>query len=272
MAVSAPVIAYMIVMIAGTRTDLQWWIVRSGQVRAMVLGVEAAHRAHPDKTIVLAGLTSALFEDAIAHSAFYPLGLDSVYLTPGTTANIRAADESGMLQRLVLDPAVMKHAVTHDEVVVYSVIGDHLRNVTGDWERYEALGEPRRIDAGNPLLAYLLGPEWYDPESGIRWMPRRATVRIGGPATMNDRLLLEGFCPGLQLKAGPLHLLVSVEGIPLASTEIGHPDSNFRRNFDMPAALIGRPAVEVAISVDRVIHDSGGRELGLVFGTIAVQP
>jgi len=65
---------------------------------------------------------------------------------------------------------------------------------------------------------------------------------------------------------------VSVDGIPLTGTEIGRPDSSFRRLFNMPSALVGRQSVEVAISVDRVFRDSGGRELGLVFGTIAIEP
>jgi hypothetical protein len=36
--------------------------------------------------------------------------------------------------------------------------------------------------------------------------------------------------------------------------------------------LVGRPSVEVSISVDRVMHEAGGRELGLVFGTIGFEP
>ena len=270
-------IAYLVVMIVGSRTDLQWWISRSAQVRVMVLGVRAAHEAHPEKAIVLDGLTSALYEDGIAHSAFYPVGIDDVYLTPGSEARLRSpSDDSGMLNRLVLDPAVMKRAVTHEDVVVYSVVGDHLRNITGDWDGYQGYPvvsqEPRRIEVGNPLFAYWLGPEWHDLEARIRWMPRRATVRLGGPRFEKDRLVLEGFCPGLQLNAGPLHLIVSADGIPLAGTQIAFPESNFRREFYLPPALTGRPAVEVAISVDRVIHDVGGRELGLVFGTISIQP
>ena len=53
-------------------------------VRGLVLGVEAAHQAHPDKPILLDGITSALFNDAISQSAFYPLAIDDVYLTPGS--------------------------------------------------------------------------------------------------------------------------------------------------------------------------------------------
>jgi len=64
-----------------------------------------------------------------------------------------------------------------------------------------------------------------------------------------------------------LHLSVSVDGIPLVSTEIDSAEG-FRRLFTVPVSLVGQDSVEVAISVDRVLLESG-RELGLVFGTIA---
>ena len=102
-------------------------------------------------------------------------------------------------------------------------------------------------------------------------MPRRATVRLGGPVSLKDKLLLEGDCPDRQLKAGPVHLSVSVDGIPLEGAQIGEAELHFRRLFVVPSSLVGRSNVEVAISVDRVLHEQGGRELGLVFGTIAFE-
>ncbi len=274
-AVAALAVAWLLPMIEASRAGVDWWVDHSRQARALVLGVAAAHESHPGKTIVLDGVHSDLYDETIAESAFYPEGVDDVYLTPGAENRIHPSDNPGMLEKVVLDPAIMRHAVTHEEVVVYSFLGDHLRNTTGDWER-NALDDasswqPRRVEAASPLWAYLLGPEWYGLEPGIRWMPQRATVRLGGPRSAGDRLLLEGFCPEQQLKAGPLHLSVSVDGIPLKNAQIDNPETDFRRLFDMPSSLTGKPAVEVAIGVDRVIHDAGGRELGLVFGTIAIE-
>ena len=268
--------AWLQAMVAGSLADSHWWLDRSSEVRAMVLGAEAAHRAHPEQTIVLDAVTNALYDDAIADKAFYALGLDYVYLTPGSGDKIHASRDPELLSQVVLDPAVMKNAITHDEVVVYSVIGDHLRNITEPYERsaferFSSSREPHRIEVGNPLLAYLLGPEWFQLESGVRWMPRRATVRLGGPESAKDKLLLEGDCPKTRLQAGAVHLSVSVDGIPLAGTEIGGAESRFRRLFVVPPSLVGRRSVEVAISVDRVLHEPGGRDLGLVFGTIAFE-
>jgi hypothetical protein len=274
------VAAYLRVTVLSSLAGSHWWFDRSNQVRALVMGADAAHRAHPDKTIVLDGVTSALYDDAVGPSGFYPLGLDNIYLTPGARERIHPSVTSELLPRMVLEPAVMRHAIAREEVVVYSIVGDHLRNITEAYgqsgREQSSLGklhqEPRRVEVGNPLFAYLLGPEWFRVESGVRWMPRRATVRLGGPVSAKDKLLLEGFCPDQQLKAGPLHLSVSVDGIPLEGAQIENTESSFRRLFVMPPSLIGRDSVEIAISVDRTLRGPDGRELGLLFGAIAIEP
>jgi hypothetical protein len=272
--------AYLRVMVPTARTSTRWWLDRSLRVRGLVLGVQAAQEAHPGKTIVLDGIKSELYDSSIGESAISSVGLSEAYLTPASRDTIHPTEDFGKLSHLVLDPASLRRAITHEQVVIYSDVGDHLRNVTGVWERSVSNRPsssqtpdpvPRRVEVGNPLLAYLLGPEWYELESGIRWMPQRATVRLGGPASAMEKLLLEGDCSEQQLKAGPLHLLVSVDGVPLAGTQIGNAESHFRRLLVVPPSLVGRDSVEVAISVDRVTHEEGGRELGLVFGTVAFE-
>jgi hypothetical protein len=272
--------AYFGVTVPGSFSASHWWLDRSSQVRAMALGAAAAQAAHPDKTVVLDGITTELFDDAIATAVFYPLGLDYIYLTPDAAVRIHSAVDADLPPKLAVDPAVMRNAITHDDVVVYSIVGNHLRNITEAWERstgarYLLEGEvsegPRRVEIGNPLFAYLLGPEWFRLESGIRWMPRRATVRLAGPG-VQDKLVLEGRCPDSQLQGGPLHLSVWVDGTALGSTEIGYPAGDFRRLFVVPPSLAGRDSVKVALSVDHVLHEPGGRELGLVFGTVAFEP
>jgi hypothetical protein len=272
--------AYLRVMVPTARIAARWRLDRSREVRGLVLGVKAAEEAHPGKTIVLDGIKSDVYDSSIGESAISSVGLNEAYLTPASQDTIHPTEDFGKLSHLVLDPGTLRRAITHEQVVIYSDVGEHLRNVTGAWERAVSTSLssgptldslPRRVEAGNPLLAYLLGSEWYAWESGVRWMPQRATVRLGGPKSATDKLLLEGDCPASQLKAGQLHLLVSVDGIPLTGTQIGNPESHFRRLFIVPPSLIGRDSVEVAIAVDRVFHEEGGRELGLVFGTVAFE-
>jgi hypothetical protein len=271
-----PLVLYLGAMVPSTRTAVRWWRDRVDPVRVLVLGVVAAHDTHPDKTIVLDGVTSSLYDDAVGASAFYPFGLDNVYLTPESRDSIHPQDNPEGLNQVVLEPGVMLSAITHDQVVVYSGVGDHLRNITRAYER-SAVGHlvdsvPRRVEIGNPLYGYLLGPEWLLGESGFRWMPRHATVRLAGPSSVKDRLVLEGFCPAMQLREGVLHLSVTVDGIALKGTQITDPESSFRRLFIVPPALIGKKTVQVEISVDRTTLGPDGRELGLVFNRVSIQP
>jgi hypothetical protein len=277
----ASLVIYLGTMIPASRFASRWWLDRSQPVRALVLGVAAAHQTHPDKTIVLDGITSSLYDDAILDSAFYPLGLYDVYLTPGSADTIHPRADPEKLSRLVLDPLTMRNALAREQVVVYSDVGDHLRGITGKWERLELDRStnsdnrdpfPRRVEIGNPLFAYLLGPQWFPVESpGFRWMPQRATLQLGGPVAAGEKLLLEGFCPDLQLKGGLVHLTVSVDGILLASAKIEGTEDHFRRLFDVPSSLTGQERINVDIAVDRVLREPGGRELGLVLGTVAFE-
>src|SRR5207237_6027817 len=77
-------------------------------------------------------------------------------------------------------------ALNSGKAVVYSAAGDKLKNITGVYGTTSQLhlrGEmPRRVDVANDLLAYLLGKSWYPRDGTHRWMPKQATVRLGGPA------------------------------------------------------------------------------------------
>jgi hypothetical protein len=251
-----------------------WWENRAENVRVLVFGVQAAKKAHPNRSIVLDGISTFLYEDAVGQSAFYPLGIDDVYLTPGSELTIHPGDELADIRSLVLEPSVMFHALTHDQVVIYSVAGDHLRNITAVYEQTVAgrLADrlPDWVDAGNPLYSWLIGPSWAKAESGSRWMPDRATVRLGIPAYA-EKLQLDGYLPIEQLRASSRHLKVSVAGIPLGETQIVDPESNFHRLFSLPAELRDRPNVEVEVRVDPVVH-MDGEVRGLIFGKISVLP
>jgi hypothetical protein len=274
-----PLVLYLYGMIPATRQTSAWWLDRTQQARTLVLGVGAAHRAHPQKTIVLEGIPDNLYDDVLADSAFLPFGIERVYITQKTADTLHPKIAADRLPDFILTGESMKNAITRDQVVIYSFVGDHLRNVTEDWERAnfnrllsESGAVPRRVDVADPLLAYLLGPEWLPLEDNFRWMPRRASVRLGGPRSSKDRLVLEGFCPEQQLSPGALHLMVTMDGIPLRGADIARPETRFRRVLEIPPSLVGRDAVEIALSVDRTYRDAAGRDLGLVFGTIAIGP
>ena len=266
--------AYLGEMIHADRIAARWWLDRSQAARGLVLGAAAAQKAHPGKTIVLDGITSDIYGVGIGDSVFSSVGLDEVYLTPESANRIHPGTNPAKLEHITLEAGVLRHALSHDQAVIYIEAGDHLRNVTGVWEASASRlpdAPPRRVEAANPLDAYLLGPEWFPSEPGFRWMPRRATVHLAGPKSVKEGLVLEGYCPDSQLASGPLGLSVAIDGVPLAPSKIGGPAGDFRKVFSLPPSLIGKPWMEVAISVDKVFRDQAGRELGLVFGTIAIQ-
>jgi hypothetical protein len=131
---------------------------------------------------------------------------------------------------------------------------------------------PRRLDAGNPLFAAQLGPEWYALEGGYRWMPKRATLRLGGPERAGQKLYVSGFCPSRQLAAGPLRMTVAVDSHPFPPVVIDRGDTPFEFGFPLPTEAIGKRSVDVAVEVERTfVVPSDGRPLGLVFGNFAVR-
>ena len=208
---AAAILFYLAGNIPVARAATHWWLEKTIPVRGLVLGVEAARQAHPAQSILLDGITSALFNDAISQSAFYPLAIDDVYLTPGSELKIHPAPDAGnvsdqTVRDWVVEPAATMHALVNEQIVVYCLAGDHLRNITREYERLAPSRFtdrlPSRVNVGNPLYSWLLGPEWLPPLAGVRWMPGKATVQMKGPLGGN-KLELDGYCPDEQLKQAP---------------------------------------------------------------------
>lgn len=273
--VAIPVLVYLWAMIPVTRAVTNWWSQRSIGVRAVVLGAQAAHATHPGKALVLDGITSGLYNLSLGNSPFAAAQVDGVYLTPGSDLTIIPEPDMADPENYVLEPEVMRHALTHNEVVVYYLESDHLRNIT---ERYTRSMSgrtvdrlPGRVDVGNSLYSWLLGPAWLPPESGVRWMPGNATLRIGVPVNGASQLELQGHCPEPQLLQAPRHLMVLIDGVSAGETRIFSPESDFRRLFPVSAFLAGKTAVDLEIRVDPVARIDG-QDYGLVFGKVALRP
>ena len=158
-----------------------------------------------------------------------------------------------------------------DRMVVYSVAGERLRNITSLYaERARRAPVPARLNLASPLVSYLLGPEWYPPDGAHRWMPRRATLRLAGPARAGQRLYLTGTCPEDFLRSGPLGVTVTVDGVELAPAQVR--TSAFELAFALPAEAVGKTQIVVAVEASRAVTPPGeGRELALTFGTVEIR-
>lgn len=274
-----PVFAYLYGMIPISLAASRWSLNKTDTVRGIVLGAQAAQEKHPGKVIVLNGITAEKYQDFAGQGAFAALGIDTIYLTPESGVALGSDPGAADPEKTVLEPAVLAHAIKKDQVVIYSVVGDHLRNITklyelsapGSW--YDRM--PSRVDPGNPLCSWVLGPSWLPPQSGIRWMPAKATVLISPPQSPGSKLELEGFFPAEQLKRVPRVLKVSVDGFPVGEIKIRDPESDFSRLFNLPAAVIEasshKSLVEIELEAGPV-DVIGGQEYGMVFGKIAIRP
>ncbi len=252
-----------------------WWLNRTLEVERMVLGVVRAHQLHPDKAILLDGVDSPAFWSGVVHHPFRIFGISDVYLVPGSEAYIESRPAVGSVYDFVLPGGPTLQAAKADRIVVYHLGPERLKAITSAYEEaaFHRFGPeaPRRVDAGNPLMEYLLGPEWYPADDGSRWMPRRATLRIGGPRTAVEKLYLMGFPPP-HLSQDTVSIKVTVNGIALPEVRLDLTGTTFAAALPLPDQLVGKPEVQVLLETDCVFHTQADtRELGLNFGTFEIR-
>ncbi|MGD0013254.1 MAG: hypothetical protein ABSD56_02335 [Bryobacteraceae bacterium] len=250
---------------------------RSFRARTLVLGAYRARQLYPSKTIVLTGVDNDLFWSTIGNYPFRAFGVSEVYLEPGAETRIQERPGLSRVSDFVLPASLLRAALESGRVVVYEVEPRRLRGITLSYlKRARELwgrGDPQRVDVGNSLFSQQLGPTWYRPEGGRRWMPQLASVRLAGPRNPAARLYLEGWCPSEQLRQGPLGLNVAVGGVPLPDAVVLRAPGRFQTSLRLPPELLGRTSVEVVIAVERTYRVPGDqRDLGLVFGAFEIRP
>jgi hypothetical protein len=268
---------YLASSVPVARAVTRWNYQRSRASRNLVQGLIRAHELHPNQSILLTGVSSDLFWSTLADKAHWVAGVPDVYLTPGSEETIQAHPELGAVSDYVLPSAIAVRVLDEDRAVVYSAGEDRLRNVTSLFQttaraRWGETGLPSRVDAGNRLFSAQLGPTWYPIEGTFRWMPKRATVVLHGPAVPGVRLFLSGYFYAGQVRTAPLKVTVGVDGAAVGQATLTKPDAAFELNFPLPPQAVGKAKIEVAIEVDRTfVIPTEGRELGLIFGSIAVR-
>lgn len=270
------VAVYAWAMIYSDRRATRWWYDRSIAIERMVLGVARARQLHPDKVILLDGVDGSLFWAGVFHQPFLVLGVFDVYLTPGSEQYIEPRPGLGRVTDYVLPSEPALKGLHNGVVVVYAITPGRLRNITSLYEARlagQAKGEtPRRVDVGNPLMAYLLGTEWYSLEGGYRWIPSRATLRIGGPRSPAEKLYVTGFCPEAHLRMGPLPIRLMLDGVPLKTTVVTPGEVAFQRVFDLPNQFVGKEQVTLAVEAGRTIKMGlEQRDRALAFGVFEIR-
>jgi hypothetical protein len=245
------------------------------RARTLVEGVAGIHERNPAKSILLEGVDTELFWNAILDRPFRLFGLDHIYLAPDSEKRIDAHPDLGNINDFILPADVVAQALKREELVVYDVRGPRLRNITALYAAMpheSAAGLPHRVDAASPMTSYLLGPEWYESDGDHRWMPRRATLRLGAPLAPGMKLYLRGACPEELLKASALPVHVTVDGIALPVAEIHPGETAFELAFTLPDAVVGKTEMRITVEAARSFAPaSDPRDLALAFGTFEVR-
>ena len=256
---------YLAMVVPRSLASVEWQHRLTMRTRDLVLGVAAAHRLHPNQSILLFGVDEEQFRTAVLEHPFRLLDIDQVYLAPGSERRIPWAPD-GDPAEFVLPAAAADRALAAGTLAVYDVTGPQLRNIT---TAYAAMpresGLPSRLNLADPHSAEYLGPEWYEPDGNHRWMSRSASFRLAGPARTGDRLFLRG------IAADNMNLTVAVDDVSLgAAAPLA--EGPFEIALPLPGSAIGKPRIQVRLSVDHTVQAlPDPRALGLAFGLMEIR-
>ena len=276
-AVGLLLFAYAAPSLADIDSEMRDYYRHSERVRSVVASVAYAERLHPSKVILLADLDDELFWDCISDSPFRLFGWNNVFATPESRAAIRADPHLQEIDPYLLSFPAAVNLLKRDQAVVYSVKEAKLRNVTRSYGEALLAAHPKpelssRVDLGVTYYDEQLGPGWYEPQPGFRWMSAHGILYLAGPSEAGNKLYVRGNCLEEQLREGPLHLSISVDGRALPVSTIDRDHRDFVFEYDLPADLVGRAKIEVALAVDRTYRvPDDTREYGLVLAEVGLR-
>ncbi len=256
----------MTVPIYHVTRDIYW---RHERARTFVASVAYAAQHHPGKLILLKDVDDELFWLSFFDRPFRAINLSGVFMPEENRPNIRSDASLGEVEEYFLPQPVVVQSLKKGRAVVYEADERPLREVTRTYGRQQqskvGRAAPSRIEVGNHAFDEYLGPEWHEEDQDFRWMPRRATVQLAGPAKPGQRLVLTGLSPTHQ-RQGIQRVRVSFNGVQSEPVSLDPNETNFRLLFPVPPAYVGQPRITVGVEVDSALQNPSGetRELGLV--------
>ena len=232
---------YLGFSLPASQAVVRWHHDRSRAVENLVTGVAEIHRGSPGTIILLTGISTDLFYAGMVDVPFRVLEIPRVYLTPEAAAGIRAP--AALVGKFVLPEALAVRELDAGRAVVYDDSSGVLRNVTRHYRQSApaAPATPRFLNVGDPLFAEYLGAGWGPAQEGKRRMSGEASLRIGTPAGLRDRLWLGIYsAPAAppRVYAGGIELRPEGTAAYPGWTDFG---------FVLPRDLAGRGEMEVRI-------------------------
>lgn len=252
-----------------------WWSANGRAVERLVRFVFRQHEERPDQMIVLHRIDSLLFWTGVAHHPFVLAdGQSYVRITPESLPLIDPRPETTLQAVDFVYPADrLADAIAKRQAAVFDLSSSVYYEITSEYH-LSGLMHPwtQLLDAAKPIYAPFFGPEWYQPEGDHRWMPQRATVWLRGPRNVAEKLHLHGYCAAGLLADGPVTLTTVISGHRSPPAVLRNGDSQFDLWFDLPAASVGEPGLEITIELSRSFRvPNDNRDLGVSFGTIEIR-
>jgi hypothetical protein len=265
---------YLTVSLADIHAVEKFNYARSRRVKYLVTSLESLPKAESSKNLLLAGIDNELFWSAFYPDPFRLIGITQIYIVPGSEKHIDPHPEFGGISRFSMSSREAVVELKSHRAAVLELEGRNLRDVTNlylpELEQTSGGKSFDRVDVADPQDAGRLGPTWYSPEAGFRWMPKTASVTIARPAMPGQVLKIKGYCPAAVLAMGALEVSFRADGILIGTASLQQPET-FERQFPLPAGLNGKSTMEIEIQVSRTTQVAGDpRAFGLTFGTFTV--
>ena len=270
-----PVVLYLASSGYAARILANYNYERAESGRILVEGVKQASARNPGKTILLTAVGSDVYWTVMNDEVFRLLPGIEVYLAPGAEENIQKNPELGDPARHVLAAPVALASLKQDRAVVYSAAGPKLINVTSIWKEVSA----RRwtttlapiVDVAQPLLAAQIGAGWHTIEGTFRWSTGKANVRLGAKPDARE-IQISAFRPSDGDDRAAIRLELFVNGRQAGSWPAARGEA-LKVSAPIPQGVDVSAPVEIELRTvpPLVERGSGGRELGLVFGTIGLR-
>ena len=218
-----------------------WYLERSLPLRTLVRGLRDLNAGHPGRMVLLQGIKSDLFWTGFTDGPFRLIGLNRVYLAPGSENIIEDHPAWGDATKLWTTAEAAANALNAGDAAAFDFDdGKVLRDITKPYKTVataEYLANHRsRIDIASPVFASLL-----------RSSPRSLTVELAGPASSNQALYVVAVSP----KDSSLHLVVSADGKKLGAIALDRPGARQEFRFAMPKQFVGTYSMHVSIDADR---------------------
>lgn len=256
------------------RSIVDYRLQHSRRMRDVMDGVEAVYRKSPKPLVLLTGVDWDLYAAGFNDRPFRLLGINNVYLMPGSEPSEAGRDALLGIERYKISRQDAFAAVRQNKAVVIALGDGRLSNVTSIYgtltagEQTSAL--PTEVDVGLPASAAALGEGWHSIENGFRWSQPTAVIHLAAPRRAGAKLLISGYCPAAVIAEGPVTLDVQVNGTRVGQSTIRKGDEGFELSFALPAVSV--ETLEITLSTSRAtIMPGDGRKLGLIFGKFAVK-